>query len=70
MTSTIYFALGTVMALYTLMHMASMDWFKPSLKEYWLHYVMLLFSVVFVWPVWLVVGFITYIIEIVPKKIG
>lgn len=68
MTIDIYVVLGVMMALYALIHMSGQDWFKPSLKEHWLHYIVLLFSVVMVWPLWLLVGFITYVIETVPKK--
>ncbi len=68
MTSNIYIVLGMLMALYALIHMAGQAWFKPSIKEHWLHYIVLLASVIMVWPLWLVVGFIAYVTETVPKK--
>lgn len=68
MTGDIYLALGVVMALYALIHMTGHSWFKPSFKQHWRHYTVSLLSVVVAWPLWLIVGFITYIIETVPKK--
>ena len=70
MTVTIYIVIGMLIAGYTLMHMATQDWFQPSLKEYWLHYILLLASVVIIWPVWLIMGFITYVMEVMPRKKG
>lgn len=70
MTIAIYAMIGVLVAAYTLMHMATQDWFQPSLKEYWLHYVLMLASIMFVWPVWMVMGFITYVMEVVPRKRG
>jgi hypothetical protein len=68
MTVTIYIAIGILASLYTLMNMATQDWFVPSLREYWLHYIFMLVSVVIGWPVWFVMGFITYIMEVMPRK--
>lgn len=69
MTSTIYIVLGVIMCGYALTTMVSQPWFRPSFKKHWLHYALILASIVCIWPMWLVVGFVTYVTEILPKNI-